>query len=50
MPNKNCFLNVSRKKKEIFMIRTGLHKNMSKKRFIIVYWKTSALIHFQLTS
>ena len=44
MPNKNCFLNFSEKKKEIIMNRTGQHKNVSKKSSVIVYWKTSALI------
>ena len=44
MPNKNCFLNFSEKKKEIIMIRTGQHKNVNKKSSIIVYWKTSAQI------
>lgn len=44
MSNKNFFLNFSEKKKEIIMIRTGQHKNLSKKSSVFVYWKTSEQI------
>lgn len=42
---KIVFLKILGKKKEIFINKIRLYKNVSKKRFIIVYWKFFVLIY-----